>query len=384
VTARPTMVRRQAERPLQRMGPGDSIMLPRHRRHLRRTLGSLLPAVLGLFVTLCADAAPDWRGYQQKPNEWYHSPEAARIITNVLSWQSAQGLWPKNLDTTRESRPAGKTRIDGTFDNAATTGELRFLARAYRKTADPACREAVLRGLDAILAAQYPTGGWAQSYPREDGYHSHITFNDDVMVHVLKFLCDVGQEKDFDFVGADRRAATREAFERGIECILQCQIRVNGRLTVWCAQHDEVDFRPRAGRSFELVSLSGSESAGVLRLLMSLPNPSPRVARAINAGAEWFASARLEDIRVVHTDQDCVVIQDPSAPPLWARFYEIDSNRPIFSGRDGVKRYRLSDIERERRTGYAWYGSWGTEVAREYAHWRERWPAMTNSVNGGS
>jgi len=29
--------------------------------------------------------------------------------------------------------------------------------------------------------------------------------------------------------------------------ILKCQIRVNGKLTVWCAQHDEKDYRPRPG-----------------------------------------------------------------------------------------------------------------------------------------
>jgi PelA/Pel-15E family pectate lyase len=49
------------------------------------------------------------------------------------------------------------------------------------------------------------------------------------------------------------------------------------------------------------------------------------------------------------------VVPDATAPPLWARFYEIGTNRPIFSGRDSVVKYQLSEIEYERRTGYRWY-----------------------------
>ena len=59
---------------------------------------------------------------------------------------------------------------------------------------------------------------------------------------------------------------------------------------------------------------------------------------------------------------DTVVVREIGAPPLWARHYEIETDRPIFAGRDGVKRYALADIERERRTGTAWYGGWPQQV----------------------
>ena len=176
---------------------------------------------------------------------------------------------------------------------------------------------------------------------------------------------------------AARRQAVQTSFDRGVQCILKCQIVVNGRLTVWCAQHDEKDYSPAGGRSYELVSLSGSESARILELLMSLDNPSPEIVRAIKAGAEWFESVKITGIRVVNTNADRVVVKDPNAPPLWARFYEIESNRPFFSGRDGVKKYTMAEIEQERRAGYAWYGNWGELVARDYAKWKEKWP---NSV----
>jgi PelA/Pel-15E family pectate lyase len=142
---------------------------------------------------------------------------------------------------------------------------------------------------------------------------------------------------------------------------------------VWCAQHDEKDLSPRPARAYELVSLSGSESAGVLELLMSLDAPSLEMKRAVQGGAAWFEKSKLTGIRVAKEGKDRVVVEDSNAPPLWARFYEIETNRPIFCGRDGVKKYRFADIEAERRNGYAWYGNWGENVARQYAAWSAKW-----------
>jgi PelA/Pel-15E family pectate lyase len=62
---------------------------------------------------------------------------------------------------------------------------------------------------------------------------------------------------------------------------------------------------------------------------------------------------------------------------MWARFYEIETNRPIFSGRDGIIRYRYSEIEHERQVGYSWYGSWPLSLLQEeYPVWRDKWVAM--------
>ena len=79
-------------------------------------------------------------------------------------------------------------------------------------------------------------------------------------------------------------AAAGKAFDAGIACILKCQVKVNGTLTVWCAQHDEITLEPRPARTFEPVSLSGAESAEILLLLMSLDHPGPEVIRAVEAG----------------------------------------------------------------------------------------------------
>ena len=341
-----------------------------------KTLKSSLLAIAVLVPVCClnAHAAPAWGEFAKKSDDWYRSDEGLRVAANILSWQSPHGSWPKNGNTTANPFAADPQRISGTFDNGATVGELRFLARAFRATQDSKCQTAFLKGIDAILKAQYPSGGWPQFYPPSKQYHRHITFNDGTMVRLMELLREVAVSPDNAIVDAARRKSAQESFDRGVQCILKCQIVVNGRPTVWCAQHDELNCEPRSGRTYELVSLSGAESAGILQLLMSLDPPGPEVARAIKAGVAWFEAAKIAGIRVSRIDGERVVVNDPGAPPLWARFYEIETNRPMFSGRDGVKKYSLAEIERERRNGYAWYGNWGERVAAQYANWKQQWP----------
>jgi PelA/Pel-15E family pectate lyase len=92
----------------------------------------------------------------------------------------------------------------------------------------------------------------------------------------------------------------------------------------------------------------------------------------------WFESARIEGIRVeVRKDEkaprgkDRVVVKDAGARPMWARFSEIGSNRPIFSDRDGVAKHDLALIGYERRNGYAWLGYWPRQLLeKEYPSWK--------------
>jgi PelA/Pel-15E family pectate lyase len=328
-----------------------------------------------------ASAADGPRRFLKRPAAWFASEEAGGIADNILSYQADLGGWPKNVDTTAKKFVGDRASLKPTFDNDATTDELRFLARMYGATKNPRYRTAFQRGFDYILKAQYPTGGWPQFYPPSKQYHRHITFNDNAMVRLMQFLQETSTSDLYAFLAPADRDAAHRAFDRGIECILKCQIRMNGKLTAWCAQHDENDYRPRPGRTYELVSLSGAESVGIVRLLMSLDRPSPEVMQAIEGAVAWFEAAKLKGIRVaVENDPNSpsgrnrVVDSDATAPPMWARFYEIGTNRPIFSDRDGIAKHNLAEIGYERRNGYAWLGYWPQKLLEvEYPAWKRKW-----------
>ena len=309
-----------------------------------------------------------------RSDAWYRGEEGKRIAANILSYQDAHGGWPKNIDTEAKPYEGDRAKLRGTFDNGATVGEMRFLAKAYHATEELAYKNAFLKGLDLILKAQYPTGGWPQFYPPSKKYHRYITFNDGAMVRLMELLKEITASDDYGFVDAPRRAAAQQAFDCGIDCILKCQIRVNGKLTVWCAQHDEIDYSPRPARSFEPASLSGGESCGILRLLMSIDDPSGDMIQSIKAGVQWYEASKVEGVRLEQIDGVRTVVEDPDAPPLWARFYEIETNQLLFCDRDGVVKYDYNAVSAERRNGYTWYDDWGKDVFREYPKWIERFP----------
>ena len=52
-------------------------------------------------------------------------------------------------------------------------------------------------------------------------------------------------------------------------------------------------------RTYELISVSGAESVGIVRLLMSLDRPCPEVVQAVEGAVAWFEAAKLKGIRVV-------------------------------------------------------------------------------------
>ena len=351
---------------------------------------SRLAAFLIVFV-VAQFAFASAKQHLKHPDEWYRSDEGKRIAANILSQQSDLGGWPKNVETAEQPYAGKREDLKPTFDNGATTDELRFLARAHRATGEDRYKQAFLKGYDYILKAQYPTGGWPQFYPPDKAYHRHITFNDNAMVRLMDFLRETYTGDDHPLLDADRKRAARVEFDRGVACILKCQIAVDGRLTAWCAQHDEIDYSPRPARAFELVSLSGSESVGISRLLMSLDEPSPEVVRAVRAAVAWFESAKLTGIKVVVQPDPTapkgtnkVVLADPAAPPLWARFYDIKTNKPFFCDRDGVAKPNLADIGSERRNGYAWYGVWPQALLeKEYPAWKAKWADRVAAAEKG-
>ena len=340
--------------------------------------GALL---LATFASTSVSIASEHPGrYLKKPDAWFSTGEAKQVVSNVLSYQSELGGWPKNVDTTASPFRGDRKELKPTFDNSATTDELRILARYYHVTKDERCREAFEKGYDYILNAQYPTGGWPQFYPPDKQYHRYITFNDDAMVRLMLFLRETYTLAVYDFPDKERKARAREEFAKGIQCILKCQIKVDGKLTAWCAQHDEIDYHPRPGRSYELISISGGESVGIVRLLMSLERPGAEVVHAVEGAMAWFEAAKLTGIRVVTVEDknspkgtDKRVIEDASAPPIWARFYEIGTNLPIFCDRDGVPKRRLDQISYERRNGYSWltYAP-AALLEKDYPAWKQK------------
>lgn len=358
------------------------------------------PRFAPIDVSGFRDGTHHWRKIRDPKRVIHTLPEQAtyavdqveEIAANILRFQRANGGWPKDYDmlavlTPEQEQVIREThdRNDTSFDNYNIHSQVDYLARAYAAGGEEAWRDACQRGFDFLLTAQLPCGGFPQQHPEGAGYAKFITFNDGVVIGVLNVLQDAARgAPQWKWLDDDRREAAQRAVAAGVECILRCQINADGKRSGWCQQHHPETLVAEPARSFELASICPQETTAIVRFLMRLPEPSEQVVRSIDDAVAWLRETQLTGVRVqrvaadaekfeFHTpDFDVVVLPDEEAKPIWARHYEIGTNRPVFAGRDTVKRYALSEIERERRTGTPWYGDWPLPLLEtEYPRWRE-------------
>ena len=320
-----------------------------------------------------------WKDVLRQPKLWYAMDEATRIANQVILYQRDNGGWPKNIDMAamltqaeRERLIKEKSETDTTIDNDATTTQLRYLAKVITAKNIENHRAAFFKGLDFVLSMQYKNGGFPQFFPLRNDYSREITFNDDAMVNALNLLRDIGQKReDFLFVDEVRRQKAEKAVEIAVPLILKLQVVVGGRKTVWAAQYDENSLQPAAARKYEPASLTAGESVGIVRFLMG-ERQTPEIREAIESAIEWYRKNQLSNIRWERRNGENVVIKDKSAPPIWARFYQIETMKPIFIGRDSIIRYDVSQIEAERRNGYRWYVTEPNKLLNDdYPKWKE-------------
>ncbi|MFK8164063.1 MAG: pectate lyase [Lewinella sp.] len=314
------------------------------------------------------------------------------VAENMLLYQLDHGGWPqdhgddvayeKELSTVeRATVIKNKAKMRGTIDDQSTTREIVYLLEANGQKANASYLAAAKKGLRFLLSAQGVAGGWPQEYPNPESYHQHITYNDNAMIDVLHVMKETAEGKGvYAVLDQELKKEAAAAVRRGIDCILRTQfVSRSGQLTVWCAQHDSQTLQPASARKFEPASLSGSESVEIIRFLMEIEQPSEAVKAAVRAGVAWFDQVRIDGYRLKAIKdakqpkgEDRVLLPKPGHT-CWARFYELDTYRPVFTGRDGIVRYDLREIENERRVGYRFYGDWAEElVDEELDHWESR------------
>ncbi|MCX7797386.1 MAG: pectate lyase [Melioribacter sp.] len=365
---------------------------------------------------------PDVSGFQNSAHHWYdiyseenvinprpgrprYKPENVKeIADNILLYQKENGGWPKNYDMLailtedqKDSLLKAKNQLNTTFDNWTTHTQVEYLAQAYHLIHDERYKEACLRGIDFILSAQYSNGGWPQFYPDTSGYRKYITFNDGVMVGIMKVLYNIVQNKpQYSFVDSVRREKVKRAFEKGLDCILKTQIKEDGKLTAWPQQADNIGLFPQWARTFEPPSICNGESAEVVLFLMSIENPSKEVIKAVQSAVQWFEESKIKGIRIIEKkiepkkyyystfDYDRIVVNDSTAPPVWTRYYELKTHRPLFCNRNRKIVYSLAEVEHERRAGYTWYTYAPQQVLNKYPEWQKKYAPNENVLNNKS
>ena len=317
---------------------------------------------------------------------WLAGAQAKAQKESILSFQTPSGGWSKHVNFSKGPRamgmhwssqgtPATPWHYVGTFDNHSTTEEMRFLMESWPVDKGEAVRTAFRRGLDYILTAQFPNGGWPQVYPLEGGYHDNITYNDNATTNILMLLESIGRLDPADgLIDEALLARTRQGFDRGLECVLRLQYRQDGIPAVWCAQYDPISLLPAGARLKEPASLSGGESVDVVEFLMTQNPPSPEIKAAVEGALDWFGKNALTGLVKTKRDGRTWYDRDPTATGrLWARFYDVKTNRPLFPGaQDGLIYDSFNEMQARNKAGYDFFTDNAEDLlTKKQAKWRK-------------
>ncbi len=317
---------------------------------------------------------------------WFKSPETTFLADTILSYQTPTGGWSKAIDYSKGVRSIGTHWTSqsgagwhycGTLDNRSTTEQIRFLAQLHSMKPQDKYRDGALRGIRWLLDAQFPNGGWPQVYPLEPGYHEAITLNDSAMLHAIQLLQDVGNGKSpYDWVSETIRSEAAKAAAKGIECLHKVQVMIDGKPTVWCAQHDPLTLQPVAASLKEPPSLSGGESADLVKFLMRDAPDTPETRKAIAAAVEWFESRKITELKQTKNESGKTdYVLDPASDEVrWARFYDLKTQQPIFAGaQDGIIYASFSEMAKNNKVGYDYFTTRPKDIiTKEWERWKKR------------
>lgn len=240
-----------------------------------------------------------------------------------------------------------------TFDDDVTQAATRFLVRLDKALGfeEAAIHDAALFALSAMLDVQYPNGGWSTNFdrrqdvpPSEADYPSkpasypgswprtwpkdftgcYVT-NDDLMADAIDTLLRAHE------VYGDKRYLN--AAKRTGDFLVLAQM--TDPQPAWAQQYDK-EMHPCWSRAFEPPAVSGLESQYIMAALMRLHDATDdaKYLQPIPRAIEYLTKSRLPDGRL-------------------ARFYELQTNRPLYFTRVNGKHEMTYEDDRIA-TGYGY------------------------------
>lgn len=306
----------------------------------------------------------------------------ASTINNMLSYQTASGGWSKGTDIYSKARKTGQnfgteTHFVPTFDNGATFQQVRLLSKAYQAnnngTVKTRLERSLRQAINLLLKAQYPNGGWPQTYPLVGGYHDLNTYNDDTISNALNLLLDIAESPHHFGIDNNTQARIQRAIDKAVNNILADQYWLSAKQGGWGQQHDPLSHELRGARAFEMAALATMESAKLLSALMRIKQPCAELQKSIDGGIRWLKQSRITGIRWQrYTDKPSKLIAAKDAPTLWPRMIDPKTQTAVFGDRDGSVHQQVATISIERQNKYAWYHQGPAKALRNYEQWLQR------------
>jgi hypothetical protein len=312
----------------------------------------------------------------------YYLDAARDAACALVRGQLRSGGWDYRIEFYPQRRRRYAYRVDpprkdarnvSTMDDNNTQAAVRLLMRVDQalEFKDEKIHEAARFALTAILKVQYPNGAWPQrfsappnparfpvkkacypdswswTFPSRD-YKSFYTFNDNSIADTIETMLEASQ-----IYGKEEY---RAAAEKAGDFIILAQMPEPQ--PAWAQQYN-AQMQPAWARKFEPPAITGGESQGIMRILLTLYRATgkKKYLEPLPRAIEYLRRSRLGDGRL-------------------ARFYELRTNKPLYLTRGD---YELTYSDADMPTHYSFKQSCGLEnIAREFERLRSMDPAKFN------
>jgi hypothetical protein len=288
----------------------------------------------------------------ERTGEEYYLDAAVETAHALVQGQLESGGWDYRIEFDRLKRPQFAYRTGPrepgtkagnvtTLDDDNTQAAVRLLMHVDRtlKFKDESIHEAVLFALDSLLKAQYPNGAWPQryseppkpeefpvvqaSYPNNwpriwpnEKYASYYTLNDDTLADCMATMFEAAE------IYGDARY--RDAARRGGDFLILAQMPEPQ--PAWCQQYN-AQMQPAWARKFEPPSITGGESQGAIGILLEVYRQTgdKKYLEPISRALDYLKRSELPGGKM-------------------ARFYELQTNRPLFFTKQYELVYSADDL----------------------------------------
>ena len=287
----------------------------------------------------------------------YYLDAADEAAQALIYGQLQSGGWTNCIDfDPRGARVAlyrngkGKGRNNSSLDDDQTESAIRFLVRLDKthNFKNTAVHQSAQTALNALLAAQYPSGAFPQvwtgpvdqsipvksaNYPDHDwktegrvkNYWDMYTLNDGLAGAVSAVLIDAYRTYD------DKRYLT--ALKKLGDFLILAQMPAPQ--PAWAQQYN-YDMQPIWARRFEPAAIAGRESEDVMQTLLTIfeVTRDEKYLQPIPKAVAYLESSKLPDGQM-------------------ARYYELGNNKPLYMNRQG-KDYYLTNDDTNLPDHYGW------------------------------
>ena len=279
------------------------------------------------------------RAYKITKDKFYLDSAIAAGL--ALAWgQSTKGGWeycPK-IDHLEKGKKVKRKKTKCTFDDNNTQEALNFLICLDEIYDAQWLTESIELGLAYILKGQYENGAWPQWYPLRGSYHDYYTFNDNAIndcIRVMIKAYQVYKKKEY----------LTSALKGGEFIIIS---PVSKDQPGWAQQYSK-ELKPVWARKFEPPAVCSLVTARNIKTLVDLYlfTKDKKFLTPVPAAIKWLERSKISN-------------------NIWARMYELESNRPIYGDRDRKIHYTIEEISMERQLGYTWQRDFEVPPAIKY------------------